>query len=308
MDYGMNFNGDMPLPRILKGARAAEGAGFGYLWVGETVAFVHPFPLMTALCEHTRLKVGSGIISPRSNRCRQLRGAFQTLREIYGDRLVAGIAPGDAEGLKRIGAYGPALDTLDTILTTLSVTTLKRIGIYGPTLDGLRRCAEELRGVVPVFVGAQGPELLALASGADGVLLNYAHPDYVRWALGHLKKKLYAAVYAPSLLLPDAKNLTRLRVAAAIVASGSPRAFQEEFGLAERIADVKAALTKGRYDLLRGYESFLLDRFTVSGGLDEIEARIEDLRVLGVDQVIFATPMSRNLRSIEGLGRQIGGR
>lgn len=282
MDYGMNFNGDMPLLRIIEGARAAEAAGFGYLWVGETVSFVHPFPLMAALCEHTRLKVGSGIISPRSNRCRQLKGAFQTLKEVYGDRLVAGIAPGDAEGLRRIGAQGPAL-------------------------EHLKRCMEELRGVVPVFVGAQGPRLLALASEADGALLNYAHPDYIRWALGHLGRRPYTAAYAPALLLPDEKNLTRLRVGAAIVASGSSRAFQEEFGLAEKICEIRAALQKGRYDLLREHEPFLLDRFTISGGLEEIGTRIEDLRALGIDQVIFATPMGRNPGSIERLGKIVGG-
>ncbi|MEM2991619.1 MAG: LLM class flavin-dependent oxidoreductase, partial [Halobacteria archaeon] len=71
MEYGINFNGDLPIDHIIEGARIAEQIGFKYIWVGEANEYIHPFPVLAAICENTtKIQIGSGIISPQLNLCR----------------------------------------------------------------------------------------------------------------------------------------------------------------------------------------------------------------------------------------------
>ncbi len=276
MDFGINFNGDMSPQRVRERARIAEEAGFDYIWVGETTSFVHPFPVIANICHNTEaIKVGAGIISVQKNRCIHIKKGFETLREVYGSRFVIGIAPGDRFGL----------------LTTCVVTR--------DIIKKIRECTAQLnKGGTPIFIGAAGPKLIELATTvADGILLNYVHPDFVRWAIKHFKRKVYTAAYGPSLVLPDKKNENHLRISAATVIAGGNRVFLEDFGLVEVSEEIRTILKKRRYDTLKKYDR-VLDKFTISGDIREIKGRIEELEKLGIDQVIFSSPLSNNPESI----------
>lgn len=284
MDYGVNFNGDQPFVKIKKGARTAEEGGFDYLWVGENPEFIHPFPVIAAIAETTSsITIGSGIISPFLNRCAHIGSGFKVLRKVYGDRFVIGIAPGDRLGLKRVGVEVKGIE------------------------DKIKECLRNLKAQgFRVFIGASEPKLLALGSAlCDGVLLNYVNPEYVKWSLCFLEKPMYAATYSPSLLLPDEDNMERLRIAAAIVATGSNPAFQREFGLESKVKEIRDILRRRDYGELQKHDPFLLDGFTLSGSLDEIADRVDELGKLGVKQVIFGYPMSNNLKSLGKLASRI---
>lgn len=104
MEYGINFNGDLPFDHIIEGARIAEQIGFKYIWVGEANEYIHPFPVLAAICENTtKIQIGSGIISPQLNLCRHILKAFETLHEAYGPRFIIGLAPGDFIALQSLG-------------------------------------------------------------------------------------------------------------------------------------------------------------------------------------------------------------
>lgn len=283
MDFGINFNGDMSAQDLKEAARAAEGAGFTYIWVGESINYVHPFPIMAACLEYTEnMKVGTGIISPQRTRAYHIRKAVATMKELYGERVLVGMAPGDRFGLQA--------DCIDT----------------GKVLDLLEKSIQRFKEddpSVPVFIGASGPRMIELGSRvADGVLLNYVHPDYVKWAIDHFEKDTYKAVYGPSLVLPDDRLLGHLRGAASVVAAGANHVFVRDMGLVDLIHDIREIVKGKKWDALRGYEEELLNYFTISGSARDIKKRIKEYEALGVDQVVFGTPLGRSVDAIETLG------
>lgn len=280
MLYGVNFNGDQGFENIKKAAKIAEEEGFDYIWVGEDPRFMHPFPVLAAVAEATgRVKIGSGIMSPFLNRCVHMAWGFQALREAYGDRFVIGIAPGDRQGLRRVGIQARGVQ------------------------DRMRRCLLRLKALgFRVFLGASEPGLIALGSLGDGVLLNYVNPEYVKWALGFAKDSRSVAAYGPALLLPDETNVEALLLAAATVAAGSNAAFQRAFDLEERVEKIRGILRRRKYEELWKHRDFLLNAFTLSGSLEEIASRIRELGKLGVKQVVFGYPAGNSLRSLRELG------
>jgi len=272
VELGVNFNGNMRREDLSSRAAAAERSGIAHLWVGESKPLVHPFPLLALLAESTsRARVGSAILSAMSNRCMHIAHAFATLKEAYGERFVAGIAPGDRYGLR--------------------VECISSRGV----LARLERCISLIEREVPVLVGASGPKLIALASErSSGVILNYAHPEFVRWALRHIKKRCRIACIAPALVLPDREHRGELLGAAAVVASGANQVFAEEMGIAGKVGAVRKALRSGRG--LEEHEDFLLEYFTISGSVEEVVERVEELAKLGVEQVILGSPFVKSRR------------
>jgi 5,10-methylenetetrahydromethanopterin reductase len=282
MDYGININGDRPLRMLKKGATAAENAGFSYLWVGEKPQFMHPFPVVAALAQSTKkVTIGSGIISPFLNRCRHITGGFRVMREVYGDRFIVGLAPGDKWGLRDLG-----------------------VEIHG-VKKRIEECLSELKKKgFKVYVGASEPTLASKGSViADGLLINYVKPEYVKWAIAKAVKSVKKAAYGPSLLLPDEDHRELLLVGAAIVASGSNAAFQREFGLEEWVTEIRDIIRRRSYGELRGHEDRLLDEFTLCGRIEDMGDRLKELKKVGVSQVIFGGPLSHNISSVLELGK-----
>ncbi len=281
MDFGININGDRPLSLIKKGALTAERAGFSNIWIGEKPKFMHPFPVAAAVANTTtRVKIGSGIISPLLNPCNHIIGGYAVLREAYGDRFIIGLAPGDKWGLREIG---------------VEISGMKK---------RIENCLRELkRQGFEVYIGASEPGLARLGSTvADGLLINFVKPEYVKWALNTARDKARKAAYGPSLLLPDDDHNELLLIGAATVAAGSSVAFQREFGLERWVKELRSILRRRDYGELWKYEDRLLEGFTLHGDIDDLRIRVNELRALGVDQVIFGAPLSHNIRSVAELG------
>ncbi|MFQ5800531.1 MAG: LLM class flavin-dependent oxidoreductase [Candidatus Hydrothermarchaeales archaeon] len=286
MDFGINFNGDLPFEKIKEGARTAERLGFDFIWVGESIHFKHPFPIITAIAHSTKnIRVGSGIISYFFNRGLHIRKAFETLVEAYGERFAIALAPGDFNALRE-----------------------SKIEPKKP-LERLKETIDELSGSealenTPLFVGASGPKMIEAGSKfSDGLLLNYAHPEHLKWALSHLQKDTYTGAYAPALLLPDKKNEKAILLASAFVAAGSNPSFQEHFSLKEEVEEVRLILKEKRYDALEEKKDFLLERFAICGDDATIKKRIREFKKLGLNQIIFGSPVTYNLHSVEVIAR-----
>lgn len=284
MEYGININGDRPLSLIKEGALTAEKSGFGGIWIGEKPKFMHPFTVAAVIAKTTgEVRIGSGIISPFLNRCSQIIGGFNVLREAYGERFIVGLAPGDRWGLREVG-----------------------IKVQGIRV-GIEECLTELRKQgFEVYLGASAPGLAELGgSVADGLLINYVRPEYVEWALERVGDDVKKAAYGPSLLLPDDDHHELLLVGAATVAAGSSLAFQREFGLEGWVKELRGIMRRREYGELRKHQSRLLDGFTLHGGVDDLRGRVRELHSLGVDQVIFGAPLSYNIGSIAELGNAL---
>jgi 5,10-methylenetetrahydromethanopterin reductase len=288
MDIGVNINGELAYERIREGARVSEKMGYTNIWVGESIHFKHPFPVITAIAKETKsIKVGSGIISYFFNRGLHIKKAFETLVETYGERFTIAIAPGDMNSLRESGIEpGKPLKKLKETITEL-------------------KASKKLENT-PVYAGASGPKMIEIGSQhADGVLLNYAYPDYIEWAMKHILRKTYVGVYAPALLTPDDDNEKAALIASAYVAAGSNKSFQEEFRLTQEVEEVRKTLSEKRFKDLSDKKDFLLDRFVLHGDENTIVDRIREFEKMGVDQVILGSPFTYNHESIKALARAL---
>ncbi len=288
MEFGINFNGDISFEEIIKGVRLAEQFNYTHIWVGESTHFKHPFPVISAIAHNTRsVVVGAGIVSYFFNRSHHIRAAFETLVETYGPRFAIALAPGDVNSLRSSGIdYRHPLKRLKQ------------------TIGHLKESAALTD--VPIYAGASGPRMIEEGSNsADGVLLNYGRPEYVKWAFGHLKKKRYVGVYAPAFLAPDEKNEKTALIAAAFVAAGSNRSFQEDFGIEDEVMEIRQILGRKRYADLQAKKRFLFDGFLMYGEGPDLLERFDEFERMGVDQVILGSPFTYNLKAVEIIGRSL---
>jgi 5,10-methylenetetrahydromethanopterin reductase len=288
MEIGLNFNGDREFIETQQKAAAAEKMGFSNIWVGESIHFSHPYPVIAAIAHSTRdITIGSGIISYFFNRGLHIKKAFETFVEAWGQRFAIALAPGDVNSLRECG-IDPS-KPLQKLKTTLEIL----------------RASRKL-GETPIYVGASGPRMIEMGSThADGVLLNYAYPEYVKWALDHLQSDTFVAVYAPALLTPDRKNEKAAIWASAFVASGSNKSFQEDFGLGEDVEQIRGFLGENNFAALLEKKDFLLERFTIHGDEQALIRRLREYKGMGVDQVILGSPFTYSYAAIKNLGNVI---
>jgi 5,10-methylenetetrahydromethanopterin reductase len=288
MDVAVNFNGDLSFEKIREGSKIAEKLGYSNIWVGESVLFKHPFPVITYIAHETnKIRVGSGIISYFLNRDIHVKKAFETLVETYGERFAITLAPGDINALREMGLEPrKPLKRLEETITELGSSALLQ--------------------KTPIYVGASGPKMIETGSRlGDGVLLNYAHPEYVKWAKDHVRGKTYLGVYAPAILTPDEKNEKSALLASAFVAAGTNPVFQKEFGLEEEVWDIRKILKKRRYSDLESKKKFLFERFLISGDTAAILDKIDEFKKMRIDQVILGSPFNYNLKSVETIGQTL---
>lgn len=280
MMLSLNLNSDLPLSSFKEASRLAESVGYSRIWIGESIGFGHSFPLLAVAAEVTRrIQIGAGILSPQLNRCYHIFRAFQTLREVYGDRFAVALAPGDAQEVRSAGA-----------------TAARSVEVVLECVKELKRWREEKGWNLPVYVGASGPRLIAEGSTtADGVLLNYVHPEYLGWAIRQMKRKTITAAYGPALLLPDPANEPLLRAAATIVLAGANEAFLREFDLTLQAREAREAMVE---KLPNVADQCSLGKFVLAGGLTELGMMLRKLSDRGIDEVVLATPFCRNPEAI----------
>lgn len=286
MEVGINFNGDLSFEKIKDGARLSGELGYSNIWVGESIDFNHPFPVIASIADATdKIRVGSGIISYFFNRSLHIKKAFETLVETYGDRFAIALAPGDLNSLQSAG-----------------IEVSKPLKKLGETIAELRD--SKLLKSAPIYVGASGPKMIELGSRlADGVLLNYTHPEYVKWALEHLACDTFACVYAPALLTPDSVNERSALIAASFVAAGANKVFQKEFGLTDFVDEIRKILRDKKFSELGKHREYLTSRFLISGDTQSIRKQMKAFEKMGIDQVILGSPFCYNIEAVEAIGR-----
>lgn len=172
----MRFALSMPPP--LRGedtvamARAAESLGVRSLWLYDTHRTrPDPYPHLALVASATRhLCFGVCVTNPVTRSPAVTGLLMATLQRMSGGRAELGLGRGDAS----VYAMGERPATLDGLRAAIARFRAEVAGVA----EGWRPSTP-----VPVWVGTYGPRGLRLAGAvADGVILQFAHPDLVAWA------------------------------------------------------------------------------------------------------------------------------
>jgi probable F420-dependent oxidoreductase len=186
LSFGICFNTDPPPSRVVELARAAEEAGFDYVWLWDShVLWQDCYPVFTLMAGATsRIRMGPCVTNPATRDPTVTASVLATLNEISGGRMDMGIGRGDS-ARRVIGQKPVTIEELGWATALIKDLAEGRPVDY----DGTEIQLKWAKGRLPVWIAAYGPKALRLAGRiGDGVILQLADPMLISWLLGFVRQ------------------------------------------------------------------------------------------------------------------------
>ena len=315
----------MTVEHILRLTRQAEAEGFDYGWVFDShVLWQEPYPLMTLMAANSRrMRFGTCVTNPLVRDATVTASLLATLNRISGGRMDCGIGRGDSSR-RVMGKKPTTLENLEeTVRVIRDLTGGKQITYDGHPIQMPWADA----GVPPIWVAGYGPKALRCAGRVgDGVILQFADPDLIKWCLGFVKEGAEEAgrdfskirvMSATAVWISDDRNAARDRVRwfPALVSNHVvdlvSRYRPEELppALTSYIRDRKA------YNYLHHAEvgssnadwvsDEVIDRFCIVGPVAEHIRKLRELSSLGVTQFNIYLMCGDEEKTLEIYGRDV---
>jgi probable F420-dependent oxidoreductase len=303
MDFGFTLKPDHSIERTIALTRRAEAAGFTYGWLFDShVLWKEVYPLLTLMALNTStMRLGTCVTNPATREPTVTASALATLDEISGGRMDLGIGRGDS-ARRVLGKPPTTMRSLEEAIRVIRDLVEGRTVTYEGTELTMPWAG---RWTLPVWVAGYGPMALAMTGRiADGVILQLADPDLIRWMLGMLgvaaegagrdPSSIKVQAAAPAHVAPVAEARERVRWFPALVSN-------HVVDLVNRYPpdELPASLTgyirdRTGYDYrhhaevgssnARFVDDDVVDRFCVIGPAEEHVRRLVELREAGVDQ------------------------
>jgi probable F420-dependent oxidoreductase len=324
MQFGFTLKPDHTLQRTIALTRQAEAAGFDYGWLFDGhLLWREPYVLLTLMAEATtRLRLGTCVTNPATREPSVTASALAVLNEVSGGRMDLGIGRGDS-AVRLLGKSPTTMATLEQAIVAIKALVEGRAVEYEGT---------ELRlswtgpWTLPVWVAGYGPMALAMSGRvADGIILQLADPDLIRWFVGQVRAAAAAAGRDPA----------SIQVQAAAAAYIGPRDVGRERTrwfpalVSNHVVDLvnkypreqlPTSLTgyirdRSGYDYLHHAEvgssnaafvgDDVTDRFCVLGPAEEHLAKLRELADAGVDQFNVYLMNGDEEAQLEAYGRDV---
>ena len=186
MKFGITLKPDHRFDRSVDLARRAEANGFGHGWMFDShILWRDPYPLLTLMGEATsQMRLGTCVTNPATRDITVTASALATLNEITGGRMDLGIGRGDSA--RRVMGKKPTTVAYmeECCRIVRALTAGEKVEVDGTEIQ----MPWATGGPVPVWVAGYGPMALAAAGRvADGIILQLADPDIIRWCLGFVR-------------------------------------------------------------------------------------------------------------------------
>jgi probable F420-dependent oxidoreductase len=324
MQFGFTLKPEHSIAETIELAKLGESLGFDYLWLFDShVLWRDPYPLLTLVAEHTsKLRLGTCVTNPGTREPSVTASALATLNELSGGRMDLGIGRGDSA--RRVLGKPPI---------TMAGTE-EAIGVIRDLVEGRAVTYEgtelELtwsnKSKLPVWVAGYGPMALAMTGRvADGVILQLADPDLIRWfteqmrdaatAAGRDETTLQVQAAAPLHLGPREHGRERTRWFPALVSNHVvdlvnkyPREQLPE-SLTGYITDRTGYDYHHHAEVGSSNAGFVgdevTDRFCVLGEVDEVVEKLRVLEGAGVTQFNVYLMNGDEREQLERIGREV---
>ncbi len=302
---GVELTPEYPLDRVTSLATAAEDAGFGAAMVSCHYFNRDPYVAADRVGRATDLAVGPAAANPYDTHPVTLAARTATLQETTGGRAVMGLAPGDRSTLSALGVARdrPLRRTLETMRVARRLWNGDRVSHDG-TFEAADAGLEFDVASPPVYVGAQGPDMLRMSGKhADGALVNASHPRDVSWSADRIDEgrsdrpddrgPFDAVAYASVSVAEDraaAREAARPPVAFIVGGAVEPVLARHDVDR-EAAATVSGHLEAG--DLRAAFDAVtprMIDAFSVAGTAADVEERFAAL-LEHVDGIVVGAPL-----------------
>jgi 5,10-methylenetetrahydromethanopterin reductase len=187
-----------PLSDAIRYVQYAEDHGFEAVWQAESRLVRDAVVPMAAYGATTkRIKIGSGVINNWTRNVALTAATFLTLDDLAPSRMLLGIGAWWDPLAKNVGIERskPLLAMREHVTVVRDLLAMKNVTFHGEFVNVTGIELDIVHGRreprnVPIYIGATGPQMLALAGEiADGVLLNYlVSPAYNATALEQIEK------------------------------------------------------------------------------------------------------------------------
>jgi 5,10-methylenetetrahydromethanopterin reductase len=308
-----------PVGDLVDQALAAERAGFETAFVSHHYNNRDQFAALSAMAAATdTIRLGPGVANPYETHPVTLASKMATLDEYSDGRGVFGVGPGDASTLSNLGVdrERPLRRVLESFRVARRLWAGERVDHdgtfrasgaalnYRPPSAGAESAGES----IPVYVGAQGPDMTRMAAKhADGVLFNGAHPRDYEWANERVAEGLDArpddrggfdfAAYAPVSVAGDAEAArAEARYPVAFVVGDAPPPLLDRHGIDHEAAErVGQAVEAGEFSTAADrVTEGMLDAFAVAGTPEKVEQRVAAILEYA-DSFVAAAPLGPDL-------------
>src|SRR5437867_11922392 len=324
MDFGFTLKPESTLERTVALTRQAEAAGFIAGWLFDShVLWRDPYPLLTLMAQATeRMRLGTCVTNPGTREPSVTASVLATLDELSNGRMDLGIGRGDS-ARRVLGKPPTTMATLEEAIRVIrALVGGEHIEYEGTDLHFPWTKGWDL----PVWVAGYGPMALAMTGRvADGVILQLADPDLIRWFVGQVRAAAAAAGRDPASIrvqsaapahvgdLDDCRERTRWFPALVSnhvvdLVNKYPR---------DELPEALTGYVRDRsgYDYHHHAEvgstnaefvgDEVTDRFCVLGSVDDHVRKLRDLANAGVDQFNFYLMNGDEEEMLDTYGRQI---
>ena len=331
MSYGIEFvPGNITVKQVVNYCKLAEQKDIDYAWITNHYNNRHCYAVLAAIAEATdSIKMGPGIMNTFTDTPAAIASFVCTLNEMSDGRATLGIGPGDLSTLPKI-AISPEKpvsrlkEGVQQIKALCAGETIEKAGMKFFDYDGAKLTGVTLpakKKQVPVYIGAQGPKMLALAGEiGEGALINASNSKDFEAAIPIIKtacdavdakkfKKFDVGAYtAMSIDQSEKKARKAAKIVAAFIAAGSPPPLLQRHGLdLDNVAKIKEALGRFDFGTVGGLVGDAeIDAFTIAGTPEIVKEKCENLLASGVTQIIFGSPLGPDMtNSIRLLGKYV---
>jgi len=308
LSFGVTVLPDPPYQRMIELMKLAESHGFEYAWTYDShVLWQESMPTLALAADQTStIKLGHMVTNPGTREPTVLASAYATLHDISNGRMIMGIGRGDS-ARRYIGQQPVKVAEFEAALAMIKpFMNGKEVNWNEKDLQ-LKWVRPELPEI-EMHVAGYGPKALAVAGRqGDGVIIQLADPDIIRWIMATARQAaeeagrdpaaLKCIVSAPSHIsddLADAREQVRWFPA---MVSNHVKDLIDRYGTDG--STVPKALTE--YVLARKFYDYnehsrvgakhggfvtdeICDRFCVIGSLDQCKQKLRELEEVGVDQ------------------------
>jgi alkanesulfonate monooxygenase SsuD/methylene tetrahydromethanopterin reductase-like flavin-dependent oxidoreductase (luciferase family) len=299
--------GEMSVAAAVAAVREAERLGYDAAFAGESGLEADAFVVSAAaLAATTTIHAGPGIANVVDRHPAALARGAASLDRLAPGRALLGLGRGDPAHARALGVEPATTATLEDALR------ICRALLAGGGVDHAgRRWRARLEAApgraragapVPLCLAAVGPATLRLAGAlADTALLNYASgPEYVRWAVAHVREGAERAGRDPD----DVGVAGYVLVARTDQADAGRQleAVRRTVAAVHALpgqGELLAAPSGGR---LSSWSPDSLGRFAAVGDAAACAARLDEYRAAGLGCVVVMPRAMRALHGGDGAG------
>mgnify|MGYP001044482240 CR=1 FL=1 len=302
----------------------AEKIGFDYLWITDHFNNRNVYVSLAIVSAYTeRIKFGPGVTNPYLVHPVVTAQAVATLNEIAPGRIVCGLGVGDKTTLQMVNTEQtkPLATIQESVRIIREISSGKALDMQGEIFKvSGAKLNFKIANPVPVFIGAQGPKMLALAAEiGDGVLINASHPKDIENAMKFIHEgveragkkfdDLSVSAYTSFSIASDYdKALKAVVPVVAYIVAGSPEMILERHGISVELAGkIREAIVRGQWKEAFSYvDNNMVEAFSICGTPEACVEKIGTLVKVGVSQIVAGSPIGPNMRkSINIIATQV---